>query len=156
MKSHVTTVVIAAALTLTFAGCSSDSTSTQVNSEPVTTIASVEPVKPIPDLTGDWKQTNSQSPDSYQQATITADVISVDWVSDNGDTTSIYWIGTFTPPADVAEPYVWTSDRDKEATDMAILASTDDTKEFTYEDGVISYSVSALGTTTKVKLERQS
>lgn len=156
MKSLATTVVIAAALALTLTGCSSGSTSAQTTSEPGTTTASVEPVKPIPDLAGEWKQTNSQSSDSYQQATITADVISIDWVSDGGDTTSIYWIGTFAPPADATEPYMWTSDRDKEATDAAILASTADTKEFTYEDGVISYSVSALGTTTKVKLERQS
>lgn len=36
-----------------------------------------------------------------------------------------------------------------------MLASSDDTKTITYQDGVLSYEVSVLGTTTKVKLEKQ-
>lgn len=38
---------------------------------------------------------------------------------------------------------------------MALLASGDDTKDFTFKDGVISYEASAMGTTTTVKLEKQ-
>lgn len=34
------------------------------------------------------------------------------------------------------------------------LASTDDTKEFTYASGKISYSVSMMGTTTQMELSR--
>jgi hypothetical protein len=76
-------------------------------------------------------------------------------VSDGGDTTSIYWVGTFVAPIDATEPFVWTSQRDAAATDSAMLASSDDTKEFTYEDDTISYKVSALGTTTTVKLQKE-
>lgn len=107
-----------------------------------------------PDLVGAWMQSNSASEDSFQQATITADTITVEWVADGGDTTSIYWVGTFEAPADATEPYTWTSQRDAEATDSALLASTDDTKEFTFEGDTISYKVSALGTTTKVELKK--
>ena len=36
-----------------------------------------------------------------------------------------------------------------------MLASSDDTKEFTYKDGVISYEASAMGSTKTVKLEKK-
>ena len=39
--------------------------------------------------------------------------------------------------------------------DSALLASGDETKTFTYENGILSYEASALGTTTTVKMERQ-
>lgn len=72
-----------------------------------------------------------------------------------GDTESIYWVGTFTPPADDASPYTWTSTRDAAATDSAMLASTNDSKDFTFEDGEVSYKASAMGTTTTVRLAKE-
>lgn len=108
-----------------------------------------------PDLTGEWKQTNSNSEDSWQSATIDDNTISVYWVSDNGETKSLYWAGTFIAPTNTDEPYSWNSENDTEQTSAALLASGDETKTFTYEDGQISYEVSALGTTTTVKLEKQ-
>jgi hypothetical protein len=108
-----------------------------------------------PDFAGTWKQTNSGSDDAYQAAVITGDTITVNWVSDGGDTESIFWVGTFTPPADDASPYTWTSTRDAAATDSAMLASTDDSKDFTFEDGEVSYKASLMGTTTTVRLEKE-
>lgn len=108
----------------------------------------------VPDLTGAWKQSNPNSEKSYQQATITADTMTIEWVSDGGNTTSIYWVGTFAGPTSADEPYTWTSQRDVEATKSALLASGDATKEFKYEAGTISYKVSALGTTTTVNLKK--
>lgn len=113
-----------------------------------------DPVTP-PDLVGEWKQTNSNTDDAWQAATISGDTIEVYWVSDNGDTKALYWAGTFDAPTTADEPYTWESVNDKERTDMAILASGDDTKPFTYQDGVISYEVSAMGVTQTVKLEKQ-
>ena len=89
-----------------------------------------------------------------QMAVITNTDITVYWVMDNGDTKSLYWAGTFVPPTDTTEPYIWDSQNDTEQTGMAILASGDDTKAFTYSDGFISYEVSALGTTTTVRLSK--
>ena len=40
-------------------------------------------------------------------------------------------------------------------TDSAMLTSTNDTKTMTYQNGVLSYEASAMGTTTTVKLEKQ-
>ncbi len=113
-----------------------------------------DPATP-PDLVGEWKQTNSDAEDAWQSATIAGDSIEVYWVSDNGDTKALYWAGTFDVPTTADEPYTWESVNDKEQTDMAILASGDDTKTFTYQDGVISYKVSAMGVTQTVKLEKQ-
>lgn len=137
-------------MALTLTGCSATDASPTGDSEPKVT----QEVPEVPDLTGSWKQSNSDSEDSYQQATITDDTITVEWVADQGDTTSTYWVGTFNAPDDANDPYMWSSNRDADATDNALLASTDDTKEFTYEDETLSYKVSALGTTTTVKLKK--
>jgi len=106
------------------------------------------------DLTGSWTQVNKDS-DSWQAAVIKDDIISINWVSDGGDTTSIYWIGTYEAPSEATDEYTWTSVRDESATDTALLASTDATKEFTYKDGQLSYKVSLLGTATTMYLEKE-
>ena len=54
------------------------------------------------------KQTNSGSTDSWMEAEITADTITVQWVSDNGDTKSLYWKGSYNAP-DKAGDWKWTS-----------------------------------------------
>ena len=134
---------------LSLAACGGDTTSgSDGNTE-----NTVEPT--IPDLIGEWKQVNSNSEDSWQFATIDESTITVYWVSDNGDTKSLYWAGTYTAPTTGDEPYSWDSENDTDQTSTALLASGDDIKTFTYEGGQISYEVSALGTTTTVKLEKQ-
>ncbi|MBP2215968.1 hypothetical protein [Arthrobacter sp. CAN_C5] len=147
MKKVIGPLTLTAALALTGCGGAENSATPASNGD-----TAVEEAPEDFDLTGTWTQSNSNSEDSYQQATITDDTISIDWVSDGGDTTAIYWIGTFEEPADAEETFAWTSIRDAEATDMAILAATSDDKEFTYEGDTITYEVSALGTTTKVAL----
>lgn len=104
------------------------------------------------DLTGTWQSENNDG--SYQEAIITDSSIEINWVSD--DTESIYWIGTYTAPTEAVDEYSWTSERDKERTDNALLASTDDTKEFTYKNDTISYEASAMGTTATIELKKVS
>ncbi len=106
------------------------------------------------DLAGTWKQTNSKSADSWQQATISGTTIEVQWVADNGDTKSLYWAGTFVAPTGPEATYTWDSENDHSKTDSALLAATGDTKAFTYSDGVLSWEVTVAGTTTTVKAER--
>lgn len=107
-----------------------------------------------PDLTGEWVQSNSDSKESYQAATISGDMIEIYWVNTDSESKSLYWAGTFVAPETPDEPYTWESVNDKEKTDSALLASGDDTKTFTYEKGEISYEASALGTTKTVRLEK--
>lgn len=134
------TLVLAAALILHLGACANEK-------EP-------EPEQ-IPDLLGEWKQTNSNSEDSYQAIYISEDTIEVYWIVEGEDTAALYWAGSFTAPTDGEEPYKWSSKNDKSRTDSAILASSDDIKQFTYEDGKISYSVTALGQMMTVEAEKQ-
>lgn len=134
-------------LTTICTGCSSTSTSSDNGGK--------TQQNKIPDLRGEWKQKNSKSNDSYQAATISDETITIYWISYNGDTKSLYWAGSFEAPKTADEPYSWTSKNDHSKTETALLASSDDTKTITYENGVLSYEASAMGTTTKIILEKQ-
>lgn len=142
---NLSSIAFALVFFLFLASCGGDP-STQSNNQE----SEVSP----PDLTGEWTQVNSESEDSWQSATISDDSITVYWVSDNGDTKSLYWAGTYTAPENADEPYTWESINDTTQTSSALLASSAESKEFTYQDGQISYEVTALGTTTTVKLEK--
>ena len=106
------------------------------------------------DLSGGWKQTNSNSETDYQIAMIADDVIEIYWVFEEDDLTALYWAGTYVSPTTDTNEYSWNSINDKATTDMVLLASTADDKTFTYKNGVISYSVSAMGETMTVEISR--
>lgn len=155
MKKKILTAMIAAALLAMLTACGGTaSTSTDNGSAQNTASQKAEEKQPA-DLTGDWKQVNSSSDDSYQQATISGDTIEIYWVSDNGDSKSLYWAGSFEAPTTADEPYSWESKNDHDKTDSALMASSDDTKKFTYEKNQISYEASAMGTTATIRLEKQ-
>ncbi|UTT70561.1 hypothetical protein NMQ03_05330 [Arthrobacter sp. DNA4] len=148
LKKSIASIALVSVLALT--GCSGTGNTAAGAADSKAT----QEAPKVPDLIGSWKQSNPSSEKSYQQATVTADKMTIEWVSDGGNTTSIYWIGTFVSPTSANEPYSWTSTRDVEATKSSLLASSDATKEFKYEGGTISYKVSALGTTTTVNLKK--
>lgn len=139
------TIALALAMAMTLAACGG------ISNAPSGNDGSSTPT--VLDLTGGWKQTNSNSDTSYQVAMIADGTIEIYWKSDD-NTTSLYWAGTYVMPTSETNEYAWDSVNDKSRTDSALLASGDDTKTFTHKDGIISYSVSAMGTTTTVKLER--
>ena len=105
------------------------------------------------DLTGNWKQTNGSS-DYYMTAKVSGDTIEVYWVFDGGDTTSLYWAGSFTAPTTADEPYTWTSTNDHAKTSASLMSSEDDTKDFTYKKGELSFPASAFGVTTTVRMTK--
>ena len=107
----------------------------------------------ILNLEGEWKQVNSASEDSYQIATIGGDEITVYWFDATTDTKSLYWAGTYVAPTEPGDTYSWESANDTEQTSMALMASPDEIKEFTYKDGQLQYDVSMMGSTQTVKLE---
>ncbi|WP_022869545.1 hypothetical protein [Yaniella halotolerans] len=158
MKKTLTLITVAA--TCMLVGCGS------TDSESSTGSAPAEEATQPPELTGAWTQTNSESESDFMVAEITDDTISVDWeldsaeippaLDDNGDgsMTAIYWVGSFTAPDDASDPYSWSSQRDAEATDTALLASTADSKDFTYEDGVLHFTVSIQGESSTVEMEQ--
>lgn len=149
-------MTVAVTLTgLVLTGCSANSTDTSGKTNaPSPATSPSKKVEAPADLIGEWKQTNSKSADSYQSATITADAIEANWVSDGGETTSLYWAGSYTAPTKAGE-FTWESNNDTSKTEGSMLASPSPTKTFSYSDGVVSYQVSMLGTTTTVKLSRK-
>ena len=104
----------------------------------------------ITSLVGNWEP--EELDDSYQAGYITEDTIEIFWVSDGGDTVALYWAGTYEDPEEATTSYSWESENDTSKTSTALLASDAETKTFTYEDGILSYSVSVSGTTTTYEL----
>lgn len=162
VKKKLLLILFTVFMALAMAACSSNGKSnensgngaaTSVQTEQEVQEEQTEPE--IPDLTGTWKQVNSKSQDTYHEATITSDTIEINWIMDNGDTKSLYWAGSFTPPTTADEPYTFDSVNDIEKTTPALLASGDESKTFTYENGQLSYEASAMGTTQTVRMEKE-
>lgn len=145
-------------VTLLLTGCASGAavpgTGENASNPPAVKTPEPEPVVPL-DLNGAWKQTNSKSADSYQSATIAGELITVNWVNETDSTTALYWVGTAATPTDDVDEYSWTSSGDVAQMESALLASGDDTKDFTYADGKLMYELTALGVTMTVEMERQ-
>ena len=107
-----------------------------------------------PDLIGEWREAGDS--DSYHGIYINGNTIEIYFVSDGGRSRTLYWAGSFEAPSDGAEPYTWVSRNDASRTSAALLASGDNTKEFTYLNGKLSYSATVLGVTTTIHAEKQS
>ena len=131
-KSRLLSIIAAMLLVLCLTACGSQNGGDTKTPEVATP----------PDLTGEWVQSNSDSKESYQAATISGDTIEIYWVNTDSESKSLYWAGTFVAPETADEPYTWESANDKEKTGSALLASSADTKTFTYEKGEISYEAS--------------
>ena len=105
-----------------------------------------------PDLIGSWTQSNSVSKEDAMTATISGDTIEIYWNSP--DSQSLYWSGSFEMPTEPGNSYSWVSNNDHEKTDRGMIASSDDTKNFSYENGELSFSASATGTTMVVRMKK--
>ena len=104
---------------------------------------------------GKWK--NEGEKDNIQEAIITEDKIEINWVSsEDNSTKGLYWVGTYEAPNTTEDNYSWTSKGDTEKMKTALLASRDETKEFEYKNGILSYEVTAFGITKKIQLKRTS
>jgi len=104
-------------------------------------------------LMGTWVSKNNDG--YYQEAVIKYGSIEINWINENEKSKSLYWAGTYKSPTSFVEEYSWTSDRNTEKMKSSLLASADETKDFKYKDDIISYEVSALGTTKILELKRK-
>lgn len=136
------TVMLGILLVLSLTACRSDA-------EPEET-----PAPQPPDLTGQWCQVNNETEDSYYGAIISDEQIEIYWVSNNGNTRSLYWAGSFVAPDTADEPYSWESQKDTESASTTMLDSTENTKGFTYTDNKIVFSAST-GSSKNVRLEKE-
>lgn len=149
-------LALALTLAMSLAACNSGesvpSETPKTSSQATSSEAPIETVN----LEGEWKQSNSGSETAYQSAVIQGDVIEIYWIDEDNETRSLYWSGTAYAPEPGETEFSWDSKNDTSKTSVALLASSDDTKKFTYKDGEISYEASAMGTTATVKLKKTS
>lgn len=161
MKEKVLPITLSIALVLSLAACGGDTSSGSSNPSDADqgsvsdTTTAKQPESPA-DLSGEWQQVNSNSDDSRQVLRILDGIIEVYWFTESDQTLALYWAGSFDAPTDSTEPYSWDSKNDKERTGTALLASGDDVKTFSYENGKLSYSVSVMGETTTVEAEKKN
>lgn len=132
MNRRITALLSAALLLCILCGCTTR--------EPA-------PPSPVPDLTGEWIQPTTEETFCHI-ATITDDEIKIWWYIPSRDIRELYWVGSFTPPTDAAEPYQWQSanaytEEEMDKNYSFHRASREEVKTFTYKDGVISYNVTA-------------
>ena len=148
------TITITALLALGLSGCASDAVETGA-SDPSAAGASSQANAEL-DLTGEWEQAGDagEGNTSIQSATIVDDTITVYWLNDGEK--ALYWAGTADLPADAGDSFTFDSENDTDRTGTALLASSDDTKTFTFEDETLSYEVSALGETWTIELQQAS
>ena len=106
-------------------------------------------------LEGNWIDSEYTESDSYMTATITDNVIEIYWCMDGGESTALYWAGSFAPPTTPGD-YSWDSVNDTEKTSTALLASGAETKTFSYKNGEILFELTAIGVTRTVHLVRNS
>ena len=130
-------------------------------------------------LVGNWKSEDEK--DSSQEATITKDKIEIRWVNHKDNVESLtregkevkiykvegeseeevkqklaYWVGTYKAPETSQDKYLWISEINKDALNGAQFATDEKTKEFKYENGILSYKITVPGTNTvkEIKLKR--
>lgn len=148
----ITVAVAGAALAFTLGACSGQPQGNATNQQQA---APVEQKKPL-DLTGKWHATNSADESSATfEAEIKDNVITIYFVDKKADTKSLYWQGTAPAPDTTDDKYNFTSQADTDALSKSLFGSQDKTKDFKYENGVLSFDFSALGTTKTIKMERE-
>ncbi len=135
-------------LVFTLAACSSSSDTDKSKSN-----GTAQKEEQPTDLTGTW--VSEANDGSYQEAVISDGTIEINWVNDEEKTKSLYWSGTYEAPTKAVDEFNWTSKGDTEKMSSALMASQDETKDFSYKDGVLSYEASALGTTKTVEMTKK-
>ena len=136
MRKLLSSLVLASALTLTSCSGSGSDNPKASDSNNSSSGAQADAKSAI----GTWKQEDSASEDGWMEASITDDVITIEWVMDNGENRMIYWIGTFDAQAAASGETV-SSNRDVVATDSEWMAASSNKKDFSIDDDSLTFKV---------------
>jgi hypothetical protein len=109
-------------------------------------------------VTGEYHQVSNGIKGTYMSAVVTNDRIVVTLKLDSGeegdsDATGTFWDGTF-DTSSTLDSFTVVSDPDLEHLNTSILGSSEDSKEFTYKNGDLSFQFSMLGLNTTVHLSK--
>jgi hypothetical protein len=104
-------------------------------------------------FSGPWQ---AKLNDATLNAVISGDGIEIHWVTSQTD--AIYWKGTFPVPEHVTHGSVLTitSVGDTAAMENSLLASQNKTKDFTFDNGKLTFKMTVMGVTQTVALEQQN
>lgn len=138
---------IAVAMTFGLAGCGSGSNDTG-SLEPAPAQEKQAPL----DLTGMWVQEDAGA--DYMTAVIQDDGrIGVFFLFEGDDEPWTYWVGTYDAPTESKNEYVWTSQNTYGG--EGLYASSADTKEFTYKNGKLTYTLTINGESADISLVKK-
>ena len=104
-------------------------------------------------FSGPWQ---AKLNDATLNAVITGDGIEIHWITSQTD--AIYWKGTFPAPPNATRGSVFTivSVGDTATMEQSLLASQDESKAFTFDNGKLSFKMTVMGVTQIVALEQQN
>ena len=136
MRKLLSSLIVVSALTLT--SCSDSSSDKPKEDGSINSTSDAE--ADAKSVNGTWKQEDSASEDGWMEASITDDVITIEWVMGNGENRMIYWIGTFDAQAAASGETV-SSNRDTVATASEWMAALSDKKDFSIEDDTLTFQV---------------
>lgn len=127
------------------------------NQEPAASAATAVPssvlaTRSTASADGTWVQQGAAGAENYMDAVIHDGVIEVTYHLNHEELATPFWVGTF-EAKDGNFSYISRVDRAKLA--RAPYASDKETKEFTMEDGVLSFPMTFEGATRIVHLEKQ-
>ena len=103
-------------------------------------------------MDGTWVQQDSTNLENYMDAVIHDGIIEVTYHLNHEELATPFWVGTF-EAKDGNFSYISRVDRAKLA--RAPYASDKETKEFTMENGVLSFPMTYEGATRIIHLEKQ-
>lgn len=105
-------------------------------------------------LEGHWR--SSATTDTTETPLMTAEIsnnqIEITWRTE--DTSFLYWKGTFPVSKTVSDGSEIVSVGDVEAMDGSLMGSQSKTKNFTYKNGKLVYTLTVLGASRNITLER--
>lgn len=141
MKRRTLALLLGVVMALSLTACGGGSSTPQEAAEPL-------------DLSGVWQMEPAEDGTTIQ-ATISGDTIVVNWVVDGDEW--LYWSGNYDAPGEPGDSYSWTSQNDGKSK-SALMGASQDTKEFNYNGGVLSFDITMYfeGTeeTGTVEMER--
>ena len=103
-------------------------------------------------MDGTWVQQDSTNLENYMDAVIHDGVIEVTYHLNHEELATPFWVGTFEAKTG---SFSYVSHVDRAKLSRAPYASDKETKEFTMEDGVLSFPMTFEGATRIIHLEKQ-
>ena len=85
IKKKIAAIILVSVMTFSFAGCGENTEKSEIKQEH----SKAEEKKEPTDLSGTWKSEDRDG--AWQEAIIADGTVEIYWVSDNGNTKSLYW-----------------------------------------------------------------